>query len=145
MWRVLALLVGLLGEMATHPPPAGRAAHRSPQPPATPLRPMCAALVWQHVLAQLTAKNYNALNNSCPLSTAGHAAAQPVNPNVPFWNIKPSLHVGEVMRYRIWLNGRTYCNPNTHGGQPSGLDCGHRTPTMLRQRLPTDARFGAVA
>ncbi len=60
------------------------------------------------------------LAGAAPLvpSTAGHsAAAQPINPNVPFWNIKPSLHINGVMRYRIWLNGRTYCNSNTYGGQ----------------------------
>ncbi|PRW56692.1 LIM domain and RING finger isoform A [Chlorella sorokiniana] len=46
----------------------------------------------------------------------GCAAGQAVNPKgVPFWNIKPSLHVGGVMRYRIWLNGRTYCNSDTYG------------------------------
>ena len=37
-----------------------------------------------------------------------------------FWEIKPSNNVNNIMRYRITLNGRTYCFPDTHGQQPDG-------------------------
>ena len=35
---------------------------------------------------------------------------------MPFWNIKPALHTNGVMRYRIFLNGRSYCSGDTRGG-----------------------------
>lgn len=64
-----------------------------------------------------------------PLRTAAGQAAAQIFPNVPFWNIKPALHTNGVMRYRIFLNGRSYCSSDTRGGwgraaelQPEG--CG---------------------
>ncbi len=32
-----------------------------------------------------------------------------------FWDIKPANNVNGVLRYRIWLNGRSYCFPDTRG------------------------------
>lgn len=114
MWRALALLVALMGEMGSHPPP-----------PACPTASICGQN--RNPLAGCIRRTGGA---DCPVvhtpciattlqrrsgpCTAGHTAAQ-INPNVPFWNIKPALHVNGVMRFRIWLNGRTYCNTDTHG------------------------------
>lgn len=126
MQGLLVVLLALLGELHPHPPPPAAAATEPPlEPPhKSSFSDAASQLLMEHrwsSSAQCLLPAQPATGSGFSLAPprahpAGHAAAQAVSPNVPFWRIKPSLHINGVMRYRIWLNGRALCSANTYGG-----------------------------